>query len=295
MSTSWVNDFHNMNLNKNPWEPMHGIVHSPGGPVPAQAHPANASANHAVLHPMSPPSTQWRDYYQTGPGYLPGGAEMYNVQQSNVPRGPTMAPSNEQALDDVFAELFANADKAARAALDEPEVAEDKTKADNDIDAKLLNELEFQDEMDQWMAANGSSSERDQQVDEETMGDLYTDEFQYPGGLDPLIQHTKPVDEEEEQERRALEDDYKLRKAAQDIMQTLSTNKSEKFKNSSFVELMNRICQKEVVLQGNDLFDTTTGTVLGNTTDTAESERAQVEAHDPKGKGKAKEVTNDAA
>lgn len=108
---------------------------------------------------------------------------------------------------------------------------------------------------------------------------------------DPVVQTQEPVDEET-QHQRDLENDYQLRKAAQDIMTTLSTNQSEKFKNSTFIDLMNRIYQKEVVLQGNDLFDTTTGTVLGNTTDTPAGPEQAHQTNDSKGKGKAVETTS---
>lgn len=162
----------------------------------------------------------------------------------NAPQGPAMAASNTQALDDVFAELFAHADQAEKAAEEEAKTAETETAAEA-ADAMLRFEQSYQEEVNQWMA-----EEPENQIHQET----------------------------------AAEDDIKLRKAAQDIMQTLSTNQSEKFKNSTFIDLMNRIAQKEVVLQGNDLFDTTTGTALGDRVETLD---------DPKGKGKAREEVAD--
>lgn len=188
-----------------------------------------------------------------------------------------MASSNQKALDDVFAELFANADNEAQAVEAEAMTVDDKTKGDAD-EAKLRYEQDFYEEMDQWMAVNGRSAEKEDQVNQQFSADAFSEhrELHYPLGMSE-----KPIEPETEHAHKQA-DDEKLRKAAQDIMQTLSTNKSEKFQNSSFIHLMNRIYEKEVVLQGNDLFDTTTGTVLGNTTDTAE-------AQDLKGKGKATE------
>lgn len=279
MSTDWVNDFRNMQLNNNHWERAQRNPQLSSGPATAQAHPAyTAPTERAVLHPPPPYTNQFLNPYQAGP-FLGAPQAQHGVQQTNVPRGPTMAPNEKQALDDVFAELFADVDKANT--VSETEFANDQTKADEE-DARLRYEQNFQEEMDQWMSVNGSSAEQEAQTKEGMKADAY---------FHPGFQNRSPGPHltGEDQHNQDLQDDYELRKAAQDIMQTLSTNKSEKFQNSIFIDLMNRICQKEVVLQGNDLFDTTTGTVLGNATDPVESEKTA--AHDPKGKSKANEVT----
>lgn len=291
VSTDWVNDFRNMHLNNNHWKRTQETqLTGPASTVPANGPPAS----HAVLHPLPPYATQFldrpqfRDRYAVEP-WLGPFQPRPGVQQTSAPQVPTMAPNEKQALDDVFAELFANADKAARAALDGEKTEADKAKA-NSVGAEVKDDLEFQEEMDQWMAVNGRSAEQQDQANEEMLVDAYIEQTWHRGVEDPQWMPQKPIDGET-QYHRDLEDDYKLRKAAQDIMQTLSTNKSEKFQNSTFIGLMNRICQKEVVLQGNDLIDTTTGTVLGNMNDNAESEKKAQEIHDdPKGKGKAKEV-----
>lgn len=279
MSTDWVNDFRNMQLNNNHWERAQGNSQFSSGPAAAQAHRGYAApTERAVLHPPPPYANQFLNSYQAGP-FLGAPQAQHGVQQTNIAQGPAMAPSEKQALDDVFAELFADVDKANT--VSETESAINQTKADQE-DARLRYEKNFQEEMDQWMSVNGSSAEQEELTKEGMKADAYS----HPGFQDA---NPDPRLVGEDQHSQDLQDDYELRKAAQDIMQTLSTNKSEKFQNSTFIDLMNRICQKQVVLQGNDLFDTTTGTVLGNVTDAAGSEKTA--AHDPKGKGKANEVT----
>lgn len=283
----WVNDFRKMQLNNNQREHSQGNAHLSGGPAPSQVHPAYAPPIDHALHPLPTYANQFSNPYHAGP-FLGGAQTQSGVQQTNTFQDPSMASSNQTRTDEILAELFAEYEQAAETAGPETKPVDDQTKTVDD-EARLRYEQNFQEEMDQWMAVNGRSAEPEPQTTAPGMmeGDDLLEQMQHSGPHDPILQPQEPVDEEA-QHQRNLEDDYQLRKAAQDIMTTLSTNQSEKFKNSTFIDLMNRICQKEVVLQGNDLFDTTTGTVLGNnTTDTAEPPE---QAHDPKGKGKAVET-----
>lgn len=182
-----------------------------------------------------------------------------------------MAPSETQALDDVFAELFAAVESAQ----------DDKTKADQQQEAAMLQNLE--EEMDQREAIQSPYLNKQMQQILNDLG-MQADDVYVPPG----VYRQEDQQQQQQPHTQDLPDDHALRRAAQDIMQTLSTNQSEKFQNSAFIGLMSRISQQEVVLQGNDLFDTTTGTVLGG--DNNNNNNSAFAVHDdPKGKGKANE------
>lgn len=176
-----------------------------------------------------------------------------------------MAPSETQALDDVFAELFANVDKATAVEAAQQE------------DARLQN---LEEEMDQRAALQSPYLNKQMQQILNDLGMKADDVYVQPG-----VHRQEDQQPQQQPHAQHLQDDYELRRAAQDIMQTLSTNQSEKFQNSAFIGLMSRISQQEVVLQGNDFFDTTTGTVLGGD----DNNNASAVHDDPKGKGKANE------
>jgi hypothetical protein len=82
------------------------------------------------------------------------------------------------------------------------------------------------------------------------------------------VQNVVPVVEEvvqqernkEEQEAaRRLREDEDLARAANSILWSVTENNSEKFKKSNFFELMRRIGNREVVVEGPNLVDAATG------------------------------------
>ncbi|KAK3945533.1 hypothetical protein QBC46DRAFT_93901 [Diplogelasinospora grovesii] len=99
---------------------------------------------------------------------------------------------------------------------------------------------------------------------------------------DPAVLPTKG--EAAEARRRKRQDD-ELAKAAVDILASVSTNQSEKFRNSSFLELMRRIGNKEIVVEGNNLVDAETGETIASKEDP--SNDAATSTANSKGKEKA--------
>lgn len=75
--------------------------------------------------------------------------------------------------------------------------------------------------------------------------------------VEEVVQNQEQV----EAARRNREDE-ELARAAISILGSVSENDSEKFKNSNFFELMRRIGNREVVVEGTDLVDASTGETL---------------------------------
>ena len=78
---------------------------------------------------------------------------------------------------------------------------------------------------------------------------------------DHLVEEVVQNKEEVEAARRNREDE-ELARAAISILGSVSENDSEKFKKSNFFELMRRIGNREVVVEGTDLVDASTGETL---------------------------------
>jgi hypothetical protein len=79
---------------------------------------------------------------------------------------------------------------------------------------------------------------------------------------EPVVEATAPVTAPAEQivpEDKPLSP-TDLARAAQQLVDAVSDNQSEKFRNSSFVDMMRRIAAQEVVIQDNNLVDATQAT-----------------------------------
>ncbi|KAK0743385.1 hypothetical protein B0T18DRAFT_415107 [Schizothecium vesticola] len=85
------------------------------------------------------------------------------------------------------------------------------------------------------------------------------------------VQPVEEVAEQQPQEEDAAprrREDEELARAAISILGSVEKNNSEKFKNSNFFELMRRIGNREVVVEGPNLVDSTTGeTVVARSDD----------------------------
>lgn len=126
---------------------------------------------------------------------------------------------------------------------------------------------EFQHELDNWMAEHGTAAESAQQ--------------QRPGA-EPTAEEWDEInanmeriaaDAEQQQQSRQVQEDkdaareddrrrqtqQELVRAAADILTSVSSNTSQKFKQSTFLELMRRIRDEEVTVVDNSLVDVETG------------------------------------
>ncbi|KAH8904457.1 hypothetical protein BR93DRAFT_148818 [Coniochaeta sp. PMI_546] len=184
-----------------------------------------------ITHPMTPPMMQ-----QAAPlpmSNLFGQAAPANVQGTQV--DPAIAISAE-AFNDAFAEF---------------------------------DDGEFQHELDNWMAEHGASAESAQQRPAEPTAEEWdeinanmeqiandADAARVAGDIALQPQEEQQVAQEEDNK---LQTQQELVRAATDILTSVSNNTSQKFKQSTFLELMRRIRDHEVTVVDNSLVDVETG------------------------------------
>jgi len=128
---------------------------------------------------------------------------------------------------------------------------------------------ELQDAQDEWMAMHGPRAEaqaatatqpptaEEMAVIDKDLNELAEDLERRRIEGDPAVLPTKGKEAETETRQRRHDDE--LAKAAVDILSSVANNTSEKFKNSSFFDLMRRIGNREIVVEGTNLVDAETG------------------------------------
>ncbi|KAI8952933.1 hypothetical protein F4801DRAFT_538868 [Xylaria longipes] len=123
-----------------------------------------------------------------------------------------------------------------------------------DAQAQAGLEQEFENAMDEWMLQNAPE-----------LDDL-------EASLDAAASTESTVHEATEQESEGNEEqETELSRAAQQLVDLLADNDTEKFKNSEFISLMRRIASRQLTVQGNDLVETSpppTSTDPGKASDT---------------------------
>ncbi len=222
----WVDQFSGMQL-------------GPGaaGPstMPTQAHPAAMTSMN--------PAMNLQHHHATAPFAMPmyagpPAAMSYGFQQPMdmvTQQQPQASLSHDAALDvDAFNKAFGEYDDANF----ETELADWTTQ-------QQLANTEFAEAQDQWMAEHGPHTEAELQ-----------------GRQPPTAAEMEVIDADleklaQEQDKRRSDDE--LARAAVDIVASVADNTSDKFKNSRFFELMRRIGNREVVVEGDGFINATTG------------------------------------
>ncbi|KAI0388562.1 hypothetical protein F5Y17DRAFT_452302 [Xylariaceae sp. FL0594] len=129
------------------------------------------------------------------------------------------------------------------------------------LDAKTQEALdrEFERAMDEWMAQNGPQAEAGQQ---HTLGTLGTGTFPPPNfefGLHHATDEESPEEEEEEENEEksptSSDGDTELARAAQELVDSVADNESDKFRNSQFLHFMRRLASQELTVRNNELVD----------------------------------------
>ncbi|KAK0708317.1 hypothetical protein B0H67DRAFT_556823 [Lasiosphaeris hirsuta] len=121
---------------------------------------------------------------------------------------------------------------------------------------------ELADAQDEWMTQHGPIQSSAPPTAQEMKAidanlEVLAEDLESRRALgDPAVLPTK--DPETEVNRRHREDEN-LARAALDILNSVSENQSQKFRNSSFLDLMRRIGNREVVVNGPNLVDASTG------------------------------------
>ncbi|KAI0503075.1 hypothetical protein F5B22DRAFT_630713 [Xylaria bambusicola] len=118
-----------------------------------------------------------------------------------------------------------------------------------DTQTEAMLEKEFVEAMDEWMRQNGPGALEDElgvQESENLAADLYATST-------PSVDTTQAHESTGED---SPENRDELARAAQQLVDAVANNNSEKFKNSDFLALMRRIASQELVVQDGDLVET---------------------------------------
>ncbi|EGO54429.1 hypothetical protein NEUTE1DRAFT_131960 [Neurospora tetrasperma FGSC 2508] len=153
----------------------------------------------------------------------------------------------ESALDiEAFNRAFGEYDESSF----EQELAEwaEKEKAEKAQQAQQ----EFEAAEAEWMAQHGPSAENNTKVGPPTDEEMAT----IDADLENLAEE---MEAKEEAEARRREGNEELAKAANAILTSVADNQSEKFQKSTFLDLMRRIGNREVEVDGDKLVDVATG------------------------------------
>jgi hypothetical protein len=143
-----------------------------------------------------------------------------------------------------------------------------------------FDENDFQSELDDWMAQNGPHAEalrNGTTMSASMTSDLNqlandTDARRAAGATELQPQHSGgPSPEQEARDKQQEQDE--LARAALEIINSVSSNTSEKFRNSSFFDLMRKIRDRQVIVEGDNLVDSQ----AGETVVTGNAERTDVE------------------
>ncbi|KAL2136447.1 hypothetical protein VTI74DRAFT_3680 [Chaetomium olivicolor] len=229
----WVSQFAGMQLGPG--------AAGPSTAMPAQAHPATISPmNQTMMQPA------------------PFGMPMYSTPQPMFGfQNPGMNTVTQQPQTDVAHDPAAAIDvEAFNKAFGEYDDANFETELADWSEKQKLANSEFLEAQDKWMAEHGPHTETAAQVKPPTAEEMEV----IDANMEKLAQ---------EQDKKRSDDE--LARAAVDIVNSVAHDTSEKFKNSRFFELMRRIGNREVVVEGDGFVNATTGEAVKTTHDDDDS------------------------
>jgi hypothetical protein len=175
---------------------------------------------------------------------LSGG--VYGLQNHGMNPITQQQPQTAVAQDsDIDVEAF-------NRAFGEYDDANFKTELADWTEKQQVANTEFAEAQDKWMAEHGP------RVDPAT-------EVTAPSADEMEVIDTNLEKLAQEQDKRRSDDD--LVHAAIDIVNSVADNNSDKFKNSRFFELMRRIGNREVVVEGDGFVNATTGEAVNTSHD----------------------------
>ncbi|KAI2633492.1 hypothetical protein GGS21DRAFT_520941 [Xylaria nigripes] len=128
-----------------------------------------------------------------------------------------------------------------------PHFIEDESalKAQADLDQA------FEDAMNEWMLENGPAAET------QHAGDLNAQSNEnLTASLDAASAEPTTQEAAKEDSLQSKQNDTELARVAQQLVDCLADNESEKFKNSEFLAVMRRIASLQLTIQGNNLVET---------------------------------------
>ncbi|KAK3692656.1 hypothetical protein B0T22DRAFT_21483 [Podospora appendiculata] len=243
----WVDQFANMQLG-------HDVVRA--GPIMPQPVIAPGLVNHHVQQfpmPFNAPQFPMNMYGGAAPAFVYG---QQNINFSGASQQSEVGlVTGDSSMDiEAFNRAFGDYDEGEF----ERELADWKQE-------ELAATAELAEAQDSWMAQHGPRTEariaqpptaEEMVAIDANLEELAQELEERRAAGDPAVLPTKGP--EAEARRRKREDDD-LARAAVDILSSVSDNQSEKFKNSNFLQLMRRIGNREIVVEGTDLVDVESG------------------------------------
>lgn len=226
-SQEWVNQFSGMQIGG-----------GRAGPSTAMATPMHS----APMATMNPAMTMQQAAFGM-PMYNGLSTGVYGLQ--NGLQNQAMNPIAQQQQPQAAVTQDSDIDvEAFNRAFGEYDDVNFKTELADWTEKQQVANTEFAEAQDKWMAQHGP------RVDPAT------------GVTVPSVDEMEVIDANmeklaQEQDKRRSDDD--LVRAAVDIVNSVADNNSEKFKNSRFFELMRRIGNREVVVEGDGFVNAATG------------------------------------
>ncbi|KAI0440904.1 hypothetical protein F4803DRAFT_444720 [Xylaria telfairii] len=240
---SWVDDFQRMTFPNTHARPLHD--------QPAQS-PGNSWVND--FQRMTFANTHARPLHDQ-PAQSPVVGQPGVVHPMDFPRFPAFQPYQPPTSMNSTQHEF-NSFPAGNVMHTSQFMSSTSVAFNAQAEADLDLEQEFADAMDEWMLQNGP------EVDDLTtsLNDTSLDATSAEPTADEATKEDLEPTEEQQTE---------LAHAAQQLVDLLAENDTEKFKNSEFLALMRRIASRQITVQGNDFVETSQSLPGTDTTSTA--------------------------
>ncbi|RMZ20242.1 hypothetical protein D0859_15757 [Hortaea werneckii] len=252
----WAADFQRMNLSSPPPPPAQQ-QHQPmpqgsGWAQSFQQHIAQSAPRAQSTASPSPLAFQQRARY--GPGYGGMGFQSQFAPQHQQPMfgaGMHQAKGKEAVTDEIFGDAaFDRAFEQARDdMMDENQVGLDglqhSTEYRQDTSGELVDQIQREREIQEQL----------QEMRPELSKGLQDPAIQEANALEDLAQQPEQM-EEEKQENKGQDDDA-LAATAEELLNKVEHNKTDKFKNSQFLGLMRKLRDREVKVEGDQMVETT--------------------------------------
>ncbi|KAI7216295.1 hypothetical protein KC333_g4926 [Hortaea werneckii] len=252
----WAADFQRMNLSSPPPPPAQQ-QHQPmpqgsGWAQSFQQHIAQSAPRAQSTASPSPLAFQQRARY--GPGYGGMGFQSQFAPQHQQPMfgvGMQQGKGKEAVTDEIFDDAaFERAFEQARDDMvDENQAGleglQHSTEYRQDTSGELVDQIQREREIQEQL----------QEMRPELSKGLQDPAIQEANALEDLAQQPEQM-EEDKQENKGQDDDA-LAATAEELLNKVEHNKTDKFKNSQFLGLMRKLRDREVKVEGDQMVETT--------------------------------------
>ncbi|KAI7469200.1 hypothetical protein KC351_g13249 [Hortaea werneckii] len=252
----WAADFQRMNLSSPPPPPAQQ-QHQPmpqgsGWAQSFQQHIAQSAPRAQSTASPSPLAFQQRARYGVGYGGM-GFQSQFAPQHQQPMFGPEMqqGKGKEAVTDEIFDDAaFERAFEQARGdMMDESQAGleglQHSTEYRQDTSGELVDQIQREREIQEQL----------KDMRPELSKGLQDPAIQEANALEDLAQ--QPEQMEEEQQEKKGQDDDALAATAEELLNKVEHNKTDKFKNSQFLGLMRKLRDREVKVEGDQMVETT--------------------------------------